>query len=162
MDNKLHEKLKKAAALLLFSSDPEENMQEAWRLLKDILPEASAAFYEFLEKNNWINDIDPEHREALVERQANHWALLFKSDFSEEYVASTMRIGLEQAKFNISPSNYVYGYIFMLNIMMREINDAHADNPSRALEMTQAINSLMLIDLSLVLSLYNEEFVILD
>ncbi len=162
MNKNLHKRLKKAAATLLMSPEVRKNARDAWQLLEDMLPEASKAFFQFLEQNDWLDQVEQEHRQLLINRQSNHWILLFKADFSDNYVESAVNIGLEHAKFNISPSNYVFGCTFMMNILMREINEVLADNPRRALELTQAINSLMLIDMSLVLSLYNNNVVILD
>ncbi len=162
MIEKLRDKIKKAAATLLMSQDVRKDAKDAWQMLENLLPEASGAFYKFLEKNEWLEIIEPQHRQLLIDRQTKHWTLLFQADFSDSYIESAMSIGLEHAKYNLTPSHYVFGYTFLLNILMREINDVSADNPCRALALTQAINSLMLIDMSLVLSLYNSDFVILD
>ncbi len=162
MTEKLHDKLKKAALTLLMSQDVRKNARDAWQMLENLLPEASSAFYKFLEQNEWLEIIEQQHRQLLIDRQTKHWNLLFQADFSDNYIDSAMSIGLEHAKYNLSPSHYVFGYTFLLNILMREINDVSGDNPCRALELTQAINSLMLVDMSLVLSLYNNNFVILD
>lgn len=160
MDEKLLKKLKKAAATLLMSNDARLNAPEAWQSLVVLLPETSKAFHHFLEQNDWLENKDEEYIQSLMERQSNHWRLLFSTNFSEEYVKSAVKIGLDHVKFNTSPSNYIFGYAFALSVLMRQIDVLCSNNPSQALELTQAINSLMLIDMSLVLSIYNKEYVL--
>ena len=162
MDKEFYQNLKDAAESLVISHDIENDAQEAWKLLETVFPEASNAFYQMLQKNDWMENVDREVKASLIDKQLCHWAMLFKADFSEDYVNSTLQLSIEHTKYNLSPSNYVFAYAFLMNILIRSIRDVYANNPRRALELTHAINSLMLIDMSLVFSLHSSDFVLLD
>jgi methyl-accepting chemotaxis protein len=47
-------------------------------------------------------------------KQVEHWSIILRGDFSQEYVTSVRRIGQTHARIGLEPRWYIAGYSFIM------------------------------------------------
>lgn len=131
--------------------------QHAWMLIEDDITGILNNFYDFIEDSGFPAVTDSTNRARLIETQVKHWEALFSATFSDDYIASIKAIGLKHRLNHLSPSAYISGYGFLSARIIRNIIDTLKGQPEEALMISQTIQSLIFIDMSLALSVYNDE-----
>ena len=130
---------------------------QAWIIIESDIIDMLHNFYDFIEDSGFREIIERHNRERLIRAQYEHWKSLFSASFSEEYIHSIKAIGLKHRIKNLSPSAYISGYGFLVSKMTRLVSETLTESPEEALEINRTIQSLVFIDMSLALSVYNDE-----
>ena len=158
----IRDRLQEVAIFSGLSRDYREEAKQTWKLLEPFIERILNRFYNFIEDNGFKEEVDKATRELLIAKQYDHWKNLFRTEFTDEYINSVPKIGLTHKNINLSASTYVSGYGFLLTNMSDHVSDILKDDPELALKLIRTINSLVLIDMSLALSVYNSEVVFVD
>jgi methyl-accepting chemotaxis protein len=85
--------------------------------VREALPGILRQFYEHLRK--WPQMSGMFSSEAAMvhasQKQADHWGLILRGDFNDEYVRSVRRIGETHARIGLEPRWYLAGYNFIIS-----------------------------------------------
>jgi methyl-accepting chemotaxis protein len=149
------------------------NIDHAARgLLRDFLPILECEidsildfFYSHIEKYPNLREMfrDKGRIAHAKEEQIKHWRRMFSGDFDEDYLNSVQAIGRTHNKLGLEPNWYIGGYALITGrIHAVAIRHCHRtiSSPAQREHLTsliQAIDTAVLLDMELVISVYLEE-----
>lgn len=140
-------------------------LREAAPLVNGVLPGILRDFYEHLSKWPAVTAFfsRPGSIEHAARKQAEHWGIILKGDFSADYLASATRIGETHARIGLEPKWYIAGYNFIIERVTAEIashcymdrkgGDARSRHKHFA-RMSGAFNRAALLDMELAIAAY--------
>jgi len=131
--------------------------RQSWLLIQNEISPILSQFYDFMEDSGFTVLIERPNRDRLITAQAQHWQKLFTASFSEDYLASAKAIGLRHRLIDLSPSAYISGYGFLSNRISSQTVKALPHDPALASQLLLTTQSLIFIDMSLALSVYNDD-----
>jgi len=141
------------------NDDTRARGRELWELLD---PHADAVIENFYAQVR-IFDISAHVTDAAIERlkarQREHWASLFDAQFSDDYIKSVRRIGIQHRDITLNPMWYVAGYM-MLKIAFTNVIAEAALPPITKGRFIKTLDKFAAFDMALALSTYDA--VVLD
>jgi len=143
----------------------QQSLREIAPLVKDAFPKILKAFYDHLAKWPEVSAFfsRPGSTEHAARKQAEHWSIILKGDFSSEYLASATRIGETHARIGLEPKWYIAGYNFIIERVTQEIaehcfvNRKGGDAKARHghfVRLSGAFNRAALLDMELAIAAY--------
>lgn len=118
-------------AFMRLDGDARSALNEIAPMVREALPGILSEFYAHLRQ--WPQVSSMFSGEAMINmartKQADHWGIILRGDFSNEYVQSVRRIGQTHARIGLQPRWYIAGYNF---IMERVVALIHADCLAKA------------------------------
>ena len=134
-------------------------LREFWRVLEPKLPEILDAFYAHIASVPQLASMVGNQIPRLKGAQGAHWQRLFSGSFDETYMQGVRTIGLTHSRIGLDPRWYIGGYLLVLNRLV-EMATAHYRNAQRCSEIIGAINTAVLMDMEIALSVYQEAMLI--
>lgn len=144
-------------------------LREIAPLVSEALPGVMEEFYAHVRKWPQINKLfhGSQAMTAAARKQVEHWSIILKGDFSEDYVASVRRIGQTHARIGLEPRWYIAGYSFIVTRVISLIA-AHCYGPSSWIKpgqsrkaaverLTGAFMRAAMLDMDFAISIYLEE-----
>lgn len=160
-DITLRDRLQEYAALSGLPRHYKQLSNDCWRILAPRIPEVLSKFYGFAIASGFIADVDAATKRHIIGKQQAHWKELFQADFSDHYLESIRAIGVAHRAIGLAPSDYISGYAFIMSRIVHHVGEEYRGDAAHALEITRTVNSLVAIDMSLALSAYGEDVVLL-
>lgn len=125
--------------------------------IKKLLPSILDKFYSFFSAHPLTRKKIPRNMiDMLKKRQTEHWEKLFSGQFNQDWIDESVIIGKTHLKMGITPTIYISGYNFILNLLIEGI-DKIKKSPYSKKDMIRAVNTVVFMDLDLALTSYNQE-----
>ncbi len=133
-----------------------ELLRGFWKIVEGALPEIMEGFYQQITGEPQLAKLIGSEIPRLKKAQGSHWARLFNGRFDHEYMQGVRAIGLVHNKIGLEPRWYIGGYSFVLGRLATLAVSAYRWNPSRLAKVLTAMNSAVLLDMDLAISVYQE------
>ena len=130
-------------------------LREFWKLVEPKLPEILDAFYNHVAMVPQLSSMVGNQIPRLKMAQGSHWQRLFSGTFDEAYMHGVRTIGMTHARIGLDPRWYIGGYLLVLN-RLAEIATANYRNAQRCAEVVGAVNTAVLMDMEIAISVYQE------
>ncbi len=152
-------------------------LNEIAPMVREALPGILSDFYDHIRKWPQVSRLfsgEPMMNMAK-NRQADHWAIILRGEFSNDYVQSVRRIGQTHARIGLEPRWYIAGYNFIMERVIALIN-AHchakaypagtkvkpgsrndAEMKAMSARYVSAFMRAALLDMDFAISIYLEE-----
>jgi methyl-accepting chemotaxis protein len=131
-------------------------LQEAWGLLKPVLPTILDEFYLHLQTNPGLKVILGNHAQRLKTLQAAHWDRLFSGRFDPAYSEGVYTVGLVHKRIGLEPRWYIGGYRFILGRILGVVTKGLRGNKRHLTEVLDAVQTAVLLDIDLAISAYQD------
>jgi methyl-accepting chemotaxis protein len=145
--------------------DAQSALREIAPLVSGVLPGVLRKFYEHIRQwpqvaKFFVSEASMTH---ASQKQAEHWGIILRGDFSESYVTSVRKIGQTHARIGLEPRWYIAGYNFIVARVVtaicadcQKVKDAKARD--RKIErLTGAFIRAAMLDMDFAISIYLEE-----
>ncbi len=127
-----------------------------WAVAEPALPTLLEDFYRHVtaipELARMLGSDIPRLRRA----QASHWERLFSGRFDDAYFNGVRAIGLMHNKIGLEPRWYMGGYSFVQSRLTALAIKTHRWSPAKAAATVAAINSAVMLDMEIAISVYVE------
>jgi methyl-accepting chemotaxis protein len=133
-----------------------ETLREFWKKVQGALPEILEGFYQHITKEPQLAKLIGNDIPRLKKAQGSHWERLFNGRFDQEYMQGVRTIGLIHNKIGLEPRWYIGGYNFVLSRLAALAVSNYRWNPSRLAKVLTAINSAVMLDMDIAISVYQE------
>lgn len=145
---------------LKIDSACQQNLQEAWRILKPELPKILDAFYKHITSVESLKAKigSPERIPGLKNAQAGHWEALFSGNFDEDYVNRVRIVGETHFRIGLEQNWYMGGYCLVLDLIAKTFARQFKRNSEKVAELIASVNKAVFLDMDLALSIYNEAY----
>ena len=100
---------------------------------------------------------DPSNIPRLKVAQRQHWAGLFRGDFSEQFVAQAVRIGEAHERIGLTPRWYIGAYAFVMSELAPVLVSEYRWKPARLAAAIAAMSKAIALDMELAISVYLEK-----
>lgn len=134
-------------------------LREFWKVLEPKLPEVLDAFYTHIASVPQLASMAGNQIPRLKSAQGAHWQRLFSGTFDESYMQGVRTIGLTHSRIGLDPRWYIGGYLLVLNRLVALATVQYRD-PKRSAEVIGAINTAVMMDMEIALSVYQEAMMI--
>jgi methyl-accepting chemotaxis protein len=133
-------------------------LRDFWKLAEPRLPEILDAFYGHVSSVPQLAGMVGSQIPRLKQAQSAHWQRLFSGAFDEAYMQGVRTIGLTHSRIGLDPRWYIGGYLLVMN-KLAEIATAHNRNAQRCAEVIAAVNTAVMMDMEIALSVYQEAMI---
>lgn len=130
-------------------------LREFWAQVRPHLPQILDAFYAHVGAVPQLSKLVGEQVPRLKQAQATHWERLFSGSFDHDYMQGVRKIGLTHSRIGLDPRWYIGGYLLVLNRLVEIATAANRDR-RRAASVICAVNSAVMMDMEIALSVYQE------
>ena len=131
-------------------------LREFWKIVQPALPKILDGFYHHAASQPKLARMVGNEVARLKRAQEGHWARLFDGHFDDSYMQGVRTIGLIHNKIGLEPRWYIGGYNFVLAELTRLAIEAHRWSPRRLAETLVAVNSAVMLDMDIAISVYQE------
>jgi methyl-accepting chemotaxis protein len=131
-------------------------LSEFWKLVQPQLPDILEGFYRHVSASPNLAKMMGDNIPRLKRSQSSHWERLFSGRFDDAYFAGTRKIGEIHHKIGLEPRWYIGGYNFVLSRLAEIAVKAHRWSPGKLASVLAAINSAVMLDMELAISVYQE------
>lgn len=116
------------------------------------------AFYAHLQHFDKPRELlaDEDTVARLKLSQSAYFHSLTAGDYGVEYVHSRLKIGVSHERLGLSPHWYIGAYCQYLTVLLPEVWALFSDQPERFIATWQALQKLVLFDISLAMETYVE------
>jgi len=131
-------------------------LREVWTHVEPKLPALLEGFYRHVMAVPQLakqlgNDIP-----RLKTAQGSHWQRLFSGRFDDAYFNGVRTIGRVHNKIGLEPRWYIGGYNYVLSSLTDLVAQTYRWSPSKARIAMRAVNSAVMLDMDLAISVYQE------
>lgn len=133
-----------------------ELLREFWTVVEPALPSVIEGFYHHLAKEPQLAHMVGSNGLRLKMAQGAHWGRLFNGRFDHDYMHGVRTIGLIHNKIGLEPRWYIGGYNFVLGQLVSLAVRRHRWNPGRLTAVLIAVNSAVMLDMDIAISVYQE------
>jgi len=133
-----------------------ELLREFWTIVRPELPSILDGFYSHVISEPELARLVGNQTSRLKSAQSAHWERLFSGRFDEAYVQSIRTIGLTHNRIGLEPHWYIGGYAYVLNRLTAIAARAYRWKPKRLPAVLEAVNSTVLLDMNIAISVYQE------
>lgn len=130
-----------------------------WKVIEPHLPDVLDGFYNHLASEPSLAKLVGTQAPRLKQAQGGHWARLFGGTFDDAYMQSVRTIGLTHSRIGLEPRWYIGGYKFVLNRLIKLAVEKHRWSPARMIETIGALNTAVMLDMEIAISVYQEAMV---
>ena len=130
-------------------------LREFWKIIEPKLPEVLDAFYAHAASVPQLASMVGNQISRLKSAQGTHWQRLFSGTFDDAYMQGVRTIGMTHSRIGLDPRWYIGGYLLVLNRMVA-IATKHYRNADRCAEVIGAVNTAVMMDMEIALSVYQE------
>ncbi|MFA5952843.1 MAG: globin-coupled sensor protein [Hyphomicrobium sp.] len=127
-----------------------------WAKLAPEMPEIMRRFYAHLKTVPNLAKLVGTGEQRLAAAQIRHWTMLLSGTLDADYCRSVRAIGRAHHAIDLEPQWYVAGYQFMLAELSSIIVRSYRFASENLLRGIADINKLVLLDMELALSIYEE------
>ena len=131
-------------------------LREFWPTVEKALPTILEGFYAHVLSEPNLAGLIGNQVTRLKAAQGGHWARLFNGRFDAEYMEGVRTIGRVHNKIGLEPRWYIGGYAFVLAHLSDLAAQTYRWKPKRGAEITKAVNTAVLLDIDLAISVYQE------
>ena len=128
-----------------------------WPVVEPLLPSLLEDFYRHVTQVPDLAKMLGHDISRLKKVQGAHWRKLFSGRFDDDYFNSVRAIGLVHEKIGLEPRWYIGGYGFVLSRLTAMVVKCHRWSPEKAVASIKAVNSAVLLDMDIAISVYQEK-----
>ncbi len=143
----------------------QQSLREVGPLVREAFPQILKTFYDHLSKWPAMTAFfsRPGSADHAARKQAEHWSIILKGDFSADYIASARRIGETHARIGLEPQWYIAGYNFIIEQVTAKIaENCFVDRKggdvksrhARFVRLSGAFNRAALLDMEMAIAVY--------
>jgi len=123
---------------------------------RDLQQRFTDAFYAHLQSFDGTRELlrDDDMVERLKRSQSVYFNKLTAGDYGIEYVQDRLRVGVAHERMGLSPHLYIGAYCQYLSSLLPEVWNLLSDQPERFIATWQALQKLVLFDISLAMETY--------
>ncbi|MCU0820366.1 MAG: globin-coupled sensor protein [Beijerinckiaceae bacterium] len=150
-----------AARLTLYSISQKDRarLPSFWLQIAPALTSVLDAFYTHADSIPSLATMVSHRKAHLVAVQKKHWEQMFLGKFDEAYVASVRRIGHAHHRVGLEAGVYISGYSFILNRLTECLSRGFMRNARALAEDVVLLNKVMMLDLDIAISTYEETMI---
>jgi methyl-accepting chemotaxis protein len=141
---------------MLISEETGQSLREFWTVLEPHLPDILNGFYEHVTAVPKLAQMIGNDIPRLKGAQQSHWKRLFSGRFDNAYMAGVRTIGLTHNRIGLEPHWYIGGYNYVLRRLTQIATKAHHRSPEKLSRALEAINTAILVDMDIAISVYQE------
>jgi methyl-accepting chemotaxis protein len=134
-------------------------LPEIWKTIEPMMPEIMGKFYTRMMRIPEMKSMIGDRQQSLTNSQIKHWTMLFSGTFDQTYFDSSRRIGLAHCRIGLEPGIYIAGYQLIFNTIISKLTASRFASPPKIGAMIMLINKVLMLDLDLAISTYQEQFV---
>ncbi|MCZ8313543.1 MAG: globin-coupled sensor protein [Phreatobacter sp.] len=131
-------------------------LREFWKVVEPKLPQILEGFYRHVSAEPKLAAMLGNDIPRLKKVQGSHWARLFDGAFDEDYMRGVRTIGHIHNKIGLEPRWYIGGYNMVMSELATLAVATYKWRPSKLAKMLTAVNSAVMIDMDLAISVYQE------
>jgi methyl-accepting chemotaxis protein len=131
-------------------------LREFWPKIQGKLPEILEGFYQHMVKEPKLAEMLGTQISRLKGAQGAHWERLFNGRFDDAYMEGVRTIGLVHNRIGLEPRWYIGGYAYVLSKITALAVQSYRWRPKRLAEVIGAVNSAVMLDMDLAISVYQE------
>ena len=131
-------------------------LSEFWPFVAPALPDILTGFYQHVTSVPALAKMVGNDVPRLKKAQGSHWERLFSGRFDEAYFSGVKTIGLIHNKIGLEPRWYIGGYNFVLSRLTDLATKTYRWSPDKLRAAIRAINSAVMIDMDVAISVYQE------
>ncbi len=141
----------------------DQTVQEGLALFRPVLTQcidgALEAFYEHALSNPETASIigSRDRIPELKKKQGGHWDLLFSGKFDKAYEQSANVVARVHSRIGLRPLWYMGGYNLVQEHLFNSAVDTFRKRPQDLKKVLRAINTVVLLDINLVLRVYQDD-----
>jgi len=122
----------------------------------DLQQRFTEAFYVHLQSFDESRELLPndEMVERLKHSQSAYFKRLTEGDYGIDYVRDRLKVGVVHEQIGLSPNLYIGAYCQYLSGLLPEVWNLLSDQPERFIATWQALQKLVLFDISLAMETY--------
>ena len=123
---------------------------------RDLQQRFTDAFYVHLQNFDETHDLlrDDDMVERLKRSQSAYFNRLTEGDYGIGYVQDRLKVGVAHEQIGLSPHLYIGAYSQYLSGLLPEVWNLLSDQPERFIATWQALQKLVLFDISLAMETY--------
>ncbi len=134
-------------------------LAEFWRVVEPRLGGILDDFYRHAGSIPALSRLIGDQHGRLKSAQQAHWGKLFSGRFDESYFAGVRAIGLAHNRIGLEPRWYIGGYNFVLTRLCDLAAETYRWSPAKLKTVTRAVNSAVMLDMDIAISVYQEAMV---
>jgi methyl-accepting chemotaxis protein len=146
--------------LMRINPDTTKTLAEFWPHARSMLPDILDGFYRHATVQPQLARILGTKTDQLKRDLGAHLERLFSGCFDAGYFDSARSVGLMNSQIGLEPRWYVGG----CNSVLAQLSDlagrVHRYSPRRARQVSQAVTAAVLLDIEIVISIYQEQLVV--
>ncbi|WP_293610298.1 globin-coupled sensor protein [Ponticaulis sp.] len=133
--------------------------------VQEILPGVLEQFYTHVAQHPEVAQFfDSSDRiKFAANRQTEHWKMILKGTFSEDYISSVQQIGSVHARIGLEPQYYLAGYTYLIDetmkLVMKKLSDRKGLSTKNIEEFTKFQSAFLraaMLDMDLAIYFFNE------
>jgi methyl-accepting chemotaxis protein len=133
-----------------------ERLRDFWSVVEPALPDILEGFYRHITAVPHLATMVGRDIPRLKTAQGLHWQRLFNGRFDHDYIQGVRTIGLIHSRIGLEPRWYIGGYNFVLGRLTDLAVGAYRRRPPRLAATLTAVNSAVMIDMDIAISVYQE------
>ncbi len=141
------------------SSETRRLLAEFWPVVLTELPDILTGFYEHAAAVPALAKLVGTQVPRLKKAQETHWGRLFSGRFDDDYYTGVKTIGMVHNKIGLEPRWYIGGYNFVLSRLTDLAVRTYRWTPKKMSAVIQAVNSAVMLDMDIAISVYQEALV---
>ena len=134
-------------------------LQEFWKVVQPELPRILDGFYQHLIAVPALQALVGTQTPRLKDAQASHWGRLFNGRFDDAYMRGVHEIGMVHCRIGLEPRWYIGGYNFVMTELTQIAVKTHRWNTAHLAKVLTAINSAIMLDMDIAISVYEEAMI---
>ncbi len=131
-------------------------LKGCWKFVEPALPTILDGFYRHVTAMPHLAKMVGNDIPRLKKAQGSHWERLFSGRFDDAYFNGVRAIGLVHNKIGLEPRWYIGGYNYVLSSLTDLAARTYRWSPGKARVAIRAINSAVMLDMDLAISVYQE------
>ncbi len=131
-------------------------LREFWKVVEPKLPQILEGFYRHVSAEPNLAAMLGSDIPRLKKVQGSHWARLFDGAFDADYMRGVRTIGHIHNKIGLEPRWYIGGYNMVMSELATLAVETYKWRPAKLAKMLTAVNSAVMIDMDLAISVYQE------
>ena len=132
--------------------------QKLWQVLAPRADAIIAEFYRKVQHGQINSHVTDAAIERLKQRQKDHWAALFASQFGDDYANSIRRVGIRHREVNLDLAWYVGGYAVIKIEFVNVIIQSDLPIATKG-HLIKTLDKYVAFDMALALSSYGATIV---
>jgi methyl-accepting chemotaxis protein len=148
--------IEKRIAFASITAADRAEMPKLWLRIEPHIGGILDRFYTHMSTVPHLAALIGSNKARLIAAQISHWKRLFTGQFDEEYLSSSVRIGMAHCRIGLEPSWYVASYQFFISALTEVLASGTFTSARSVSHALRVITKAVFIDLDIAISTYHD------